>query len=169
MYRSPWFLGLALAVGLCAGGSADDTKPYTDADFVKAAASGGMLEVELGKLATTKASTAGAKMLAETAVKDHTAANEKLKKAATAAGLAFPDKMTDEHQKHLDKFKNYTGSDFEKDYVDHMVKSHESGVKAYTQATKEAKDAGVKAYATETLPTIQQHLEASKKLQGRGK
>jgi len=169
MVRVLGFTALAIGLGFVGDGRAQDTKPYSDADFVKAATSSGMLEIELGKIATTKVRSADVKAFAEKAVKDHTAANDKLKKAATAARLDVPDKMTDEHQKHLDKFKNYTGSDFERDYVDHMVKSHETSVKAFTQATKEAKDAGVKAFATETLPTIQSHLDTAKKLQGRGK
>ena len=40
----------------------DDKKAFSDAEFVKKAASGGMHEVELGKLAAAKAKNAGGKV-----------------------------------------------------------------------------------------------------------
>jgi len=161
MVRTVSCFALLLAVSA----RAEDTKPFTDADFVKAAASGGMMEVELGKVVAAKAKNADVKAFAERMVKDHSAANEKLKTAAKAAGLAVPDKLNDEHQKTLDKFKDYKGTDFDKDYVDCMVKDHEEDVKAFTRASQEAKDPNVKAFATETAPVVKQHLEAVKKLQ----
>jgi len=160
---------VALVAAFAASGRADDAKPFTDAEFVKAAGSGGMLEVELGKVAAAKAKNADVKAFAERMVKDHTAANAKLKNAAKAANLAIPAKLNDEHQKTLDKFKDYKGSDFDKDYVDCMVKDHEEDTKAFARASKEAKDPGVKSFAAETLPVVQQHLEAVKKLQVRAK
>jgi len=158
-----------LALAFTTSGGADDKKPFTDAEFVKEAGSGGMLEVELGKVVAAKAKNGDVKAFAERMVKDHTAANAKLKNAAKSAGLAIPAKLNDEHQKTLDKFKDYKGTDFDQEYVDCMAKDHEEDVKAFTRASKEAKDAGVKAFAAETLPVVQQHLEVVKKLQSRSK
>jgi len=169
MLRPLSFLALVLALGFTGGSRADDKKPFSDAEFVKEAGSGGMLEVELGKVAAMKAKNADVKAFAERMVKDHTAANAKLKTAAKTAGFSVPEKLMDEHQKSLDKFKNYKGTDFDKDYVDAMVKDHEEDVQAFTRASKEAKDARVKAFAADTLPVVQQHLEAAKKLHNRSK
>lgn len=149
------------------GTRADDKKgdqPFDDATFVKKAASGGMLEVELGKVAAKQAKRDDVKKFGEQMVADHTKANEELKAAAKAAGLEVPTKLGDEHAKHFDMFANYKGTDFDRDYAKHMVKDHEEDVALFTRASKEAKSKDIKDFATKTLPTLQKHLEMAKKI-----
>jgi len=147
---------------------ADDktaTRAFDDQQFVAAAASGGMHEVELGKLASTKAKNDAVKQFGKMMVDDHSKANEELKKAAKTAGLTVPAKMDDHHQKEFDRFKNYTGQNFDRDYVNHMVDDHKKDVEEFTRASKEAKNPAIKDFAAKTLPVIQGHLEKVKKLQ----
>jgi len=161
------FAAAALLFGLAVA-RADDKKspdkPFNDAEFVKMAASGGMLEVDLGKLASTKATSADVRKFGERMVKDHGAANEDLRKAAKTANIPVPDKLIDEHQKVLDRFKDYKGTNFDKDYMNQMLKDHEEDVAEFTRATKEAKNPAIKDFATRTLPTIKEHLDLAKKL-----
>jgi putative membrane protein len=146
---------------------ADDKKadkPFDDAEFVKMTASGGLQEVELGKLAATRAKADDVKMFARRLVEDHTKANDELKKAASSAGFSIPDKMNEEHQKHFDKFREMTGDAFDKEFIKHMIKDHEEDVKSFTRATTEAKNPMIKEFATKTLPTLKEHLDMVKKL-----
>lgn len=155
---------LAVVIGV----RADDKKPanqvFNDAEFVKMAASDGMHEVELGKLAQTMAKNDGVKKFAEQLVNDHTKSNESLKSAAKAANIPVPDKISEHHQKEIDRFKNYKGTDFDKDFIQHEVKDHTQAIALFTQASKEAKHKEIKDFATATLPVLQQHLETAKKL-----
>jgi putative membrane protein len=161
--------GFLALVAMFAGGEdrKPQEKPFDDAEFVKMAASSGIAEVELGKLAMTQAKNDAVKKLAETLVTDHTKANEALKKAATDAGLTVPDKPNEEHQKHLDMFKNYKGENFDRDYVTHMIAGHEKGSDLYKRASKEAKNAQIKDFAAKTLPVVLAHLEAARKIEVR--
>jgi len=161
-------LGTATAVllGVTAGQDRKpDEKPFNDAEFVKMAASGGMHEVELGKLASTQAKDAEVKKFAEMMVTDHGKANEELKKAAKEAGLEVPDKMNEEHQKEFDKFKDYKGTNFDQDYMKHMLSDHEKDVAEFKRASKEAKNPQIKDFAAKTLPVVQAHLDAARKIQ----
>jgi putative membrane protein len=142
----------------------DDKKPFDDAEFVTTVASDGLHEIELGKLAGTNAKSDAVKKFGQQMVTDHGKANDELKAAAKEANLKVPDKMSDEHQKEFDKFKDLKGADFDKKYAEHMVKDHEQAVALFQRATKEAKNPGIKTFATKTLPVIQGHLEAAKKL-----
>jgi len=154
---------LAVVIGVRA-----EEKPaadaFDDAGFVKMAAIDGMHEVELGKIAQTQAKNDDVKKFAEQMVKDHGKANEELKTAAKAASIAVPDKLDDKHQKHIDAFKDYKGTNFDQDYMKHMVSDHTEAVALFTRASKEAKNKEIKDFATRTLPTIQAHLEQAKKL-----
>jgi len=139
-------------------------KPFDDAMFVKIAASGGMAEVELGKVGSEKGKSSDVKQFADRLVKDHTKANEELKAAAKAAGIEVPAKIDEKHQKHVEMFRNYKGENFDRDYAKHMVKDHEEDVALFTRASKEAKSQELKDFAAKTLPTLQEHLEMAKKL-----
>jgi putative membrane protein len=158
----------ASALLACAFSARAEDKPpaaaFEDGAFVKVAAIDGMSEVHLGQLAATQAKGQDVKDFAGQAAKDHAAANEGLKEAAKAAGIEVPAKIDEAHQKQYDAFKDYKGDDFDRDYAKTMVQSHTESVALYTRASKEAKDQGIKDYATKTLPTLQKHLEAAKKL-----
>src|SRR4051812_5052234 len=86
-----------------------DTKPFDDAEFVNKVGSSGLHEVELGKIAVAKAKNDGVKKFGQQMIDDHTKANEALLIAAKLASLNVPTKMSEEHQKEVEKFKDYKG------------------------------------------------------------
>ncbi len=79
----------------------------------------------------------------------------------TPAGTAMnsgtdSDITNDRHYRNLAK---KSGADFDKEYVDMMVDDHESDVKLFEKAAKDAKDPEVRSFASAHLPTIQAHLQ----------
>src|SRR5205823_909236 len=64
----------------------------SDREFVRKAAEGGLAEVELGQLATQKASSPDVKQFGQRMVNDHTKANDELKEVAQKQGISIPDK-----------------------------------------------------------------------------
>jgi putative membrane protein len=163
------FAGLVCLCGTAVRANDDkrsDEKPFDDNTFVQMAASGGMHEVALGEIAGKKAGTEAVKTFAARMVKDHTKAGEELKKIASGAGITFPDKMNEHDQKEVDRFANYKGSDFDRDYIKHMVADHEQDLANFKRASKEAKNPAIKEWATKTLAVVEEHLAAAKKIQG---
>jgi len=71
-------------------GRAADTKSSTaklssdDTNFIKEAAQGGLMEVQLGKLAQEKAADEKVKQVGKRMEQDHSKANDELKKIASA-------------------------------------------------------------------------------------
>ncbi len=171
MLHAIQLLAAALLPGVFPIQAGEDTKPaqkpFDDAAFVMKAASGGMFEVELGKVAGMRAKNDDVKAFGQLMIDDHSKANEALRKAAKAAGLAVPEKMGDEDQKEFERFKNYKGESFDRDYVKCMIEDHEKDVAEFKRASKEAKNPMIKDFATKTLPVIEGHLEKAKKLQPR--
>lgn len=160
----------ACALALVAGGTpADDkkkddkAKPFTDAMFMSKAESGGLHEVALGKMTKTNAASADVKAFGERMVTDHTKANAKLIEAAREAGIKPRTTMLPDHQAHVDRLFKLTGAEFDKAYMEHMVKDHKEDVALFEKAAKEAKDEKVKAFAAETLPTLKEHLKMAEK------
>ncbi len=142
------------------------SKAFDDAEFVTKAASSGMAEVELGRLAAAQAKSDDVRKLGQKLADDHAKANERLTEAAKKAGLTVPTKLASDHQQVVEKMKE-AKADFDREYVKHMVKSHEAGTKLFKQASQEAKHAEIKDFAKDTLPTLEEHLDMAKKMQDR--
>ena len=158
---------LAAAVGAVRADDQKQTEPFSDEIFVKKAASGGMAEVELGKIGQMKATNPEVKMFGERLVTDHQKANDELKAAAREAGIEVPAKPDAEAQKHIDMFRDYKGENFDRDFMKHMVDDHEKDVKFFTRASTECKNPKLKEFATKTLPTLKEHLDMARKLQAK--
>lgn len=162
--------GVALAFLAAGPASGDDkTKPFDDAEFVKKAASGGMLEVKLSENAQTRVTNPDVRQYAARLVRDHAKANNELKAAAQSASVPVPDVMSEKDQKVLDHFKDIKGENYDREFIDHMVKDHEEDIAAFRRASQEAKHAQIKTFAARTLPTLEEHLRIAKDLQTRVK
>ncbi|GAA4395214.1 hypothetical protein GCM10023187_01830 [Nibrella viscosa] len=135
-----------------------------DADFAVKAASGGMMEVELGNLAQQKAQNARVKEFGRMMVEDHTKANNELKDLAARKNITLPTSMGEDHRKHVDELRSKSGADFDRAYMDLMVDDHDEDIDLFEKAANNAKDADVKAFAAKTLPTLRKHHEAAKSI-----
>src|SRR6185369_12140995 len=92
-------------------------------------------------------------------------ANDELKQLAATKGVTLPTAVSAEEQKDMDALSAKSGKDFDKAYIDDMVKDHEKDVAEFEKASKDARDADLKAWVTKTLPTLQGHLKMAKETQ----
>lgn len=146
---------------------ADRDELQDDSDFVVEAASGSMMEVELGQLAAQKASSQEVKNFAQKMVNDHSKANERLRQIAQQKNIALPEGLADEHKKHVDDLREKSGHEFDKDYMDLMVEDHEEDVEKFEEASEDLNDSDLRSWVNETLPTLRQHKEEAKQIHER--
>lgn len=140
-----------------------------DTEFMNKAAIGGMAEVELGRLATTKAQNADVKQFAQQMMADHTRANTELKTLAGAKSVTLPTELDAKHKEGMDKLSKLSGAAFDKEYVRMMVEDHEKDVAEFQKQADSGTDADVKSFASKTLPTLKMHLEMIKGINGKMK
>ena len=133
-----------------------------DTEFAVKAASGGILEVELGKLAEQKGVSAKVKEFGAQMVKDHSKANAELKALAASKNITIPSTPGEDQQKDIAEISKLSGAEFDKKYISYMKDDHEEDVKEFKKAADDAKDADLKAFAAKTLPVIQMHLDMVK-------
>jgi putative membrane protein len=130
-----------------------------DASFLKSAAEGGMSEVELGQLAQQKASSPAVKDFGAMMVKDHTAANNKLKALAASEQVSLPDGPSMMQKASKAKLSMLSGDSFDKAYVKDMIDDHKDDIKEFQKEISDGKDPQARAFASATLPTLQIHLQ----------
>jgi putative membrane protein len=133
----------------------DNTK-----DFANKATTGGMEEVELGKLAEQKALSPEVKDFGKMMVEDHTLLNNNFKTIASKKNMELPTSITDDQRKDIDNLSKKSGKDFDKAYVDMMVEDHKKDIGEFNDAKAKVLDNDVKDFITSTLPTLQKHLNA---------
>jgi putative membrane protein len=131
-----------------------------DSSFIKEALSGGMMEVELGKLAIQKAKDKRVKSFGSMMVTDHSKANSELKQLATSVSVQVGDGMSMDHKQHIADMKKKSGDAFDKDYMSMMVDDHQKDIAKFNDAAR-SNDNNVKSFATKTLPVLQKHLDSA--------
>ena len=104
---------------------ADQAVSSGDQKFFKEAASGGMLEVELGQMAQQKAQAVSVKDFGTRMVTDHGKANDELKALAQKKNLQMPTQLEHKHRSMIEKLAKLSGPAFDKKYLKMMVKDHE--------------------------------------------
>jgi putative membrane protein len=132
--------------------------------FAMKAADGGMAEVELGKLASEKASNDRVKQFGQKMVDDHSKANNDLKQAASQEGIELPADTSAKHKQMVQKLSGLSGAAFDKAYMAAMVKDHVEDVKEFEKASKAPGDSPVKKFAANTLPTLKDHLQMAREI-----
>lgn len=151
------------------GTSASTTSTTAEA-FVREAAQGNMAEVQMGKLASTKADNPDVKNFAKHMIDDHSTNEQKLKDLASKKGVTLPTEVSENDKHEMAQLEKLNGAEFDRAYMNAMVQDHQKDVSKFENESNTAKDSDVKAYASETLPTLQQHLQMAKdvntKLQG---
>ncbi len=130
----------------------------SDKKFVREAAQGGMAEVELGKLATEKASGEDVKKFGQRMVDDHSKANDELKQLASSKGIDLPRDLSAKDKKLKERLSKLSGADFDKAYMQSMVKDHKQDVAEFTRESSKGADSDVQQFAAKTLPTLKDHL-----------
>jgi len=136
------------------------TKPaINDGKFLAEAAMGSMAAVESGKLAQQKAASNLVKQFGGRMVTDHGQANDELKQIAESKGVILPSEPDPSKRRELDKLANLSGAAFDREYMARMVEDHRKDVAEFRQASESAKDGEVRAFASKTLPTLEDHLK----------
>ncbi len=137
-----------------------------DTGFVHKAASGGLTEVALGKLAQQKGLSDAVKNFGKMMVMDHSKANDTLAALAQAKKILIPNAPDPGHQATIDKLMKLDGADFDRAYMADMVDDHKNDIKSFEFASKNCKDPDIRAFAQKTLPVLRKHLEAAKSIDG---
>lgn len=143
----------------------DDTNLEDDAEFAVNAAEGGMLEVQLGELAQTNATSPKVKEFGQMMITDHTKANDELKELAKTKNIALPAALGKERMNDYEGLKAKKGNEFDKAYIEYMIKDHKEDIEEFREQSKEGNDPEIKAWAGGKLPTLEHHLQMAEDAQ----
>ncbi len=136
-----------------------------DSLFVKQAIMGNNGEIAAAKMALAKSQNQQVKDYAQKMIDDHTKMLDELHALAAQEKIKYKDEPTGDGKKLAKKLDGLSGAEFDKAYVDGMVKDHKGDVRDFTGEVNTGKDQPVKDAAQKSLPTIQEHLQMVQGLQ----
>ncbi|WP_339521480.1 DUF4142 domain-containing protein [Pseudomonas sp. EL_65y_Pfl2_R96] len=151
----------AALLGLCAG-SAFAQSP---ADFVNEASAKGMADIEASRLAHQKTESKAVKDYTIVVINDRTTANQHLAKIAKQLDLpvAPREEVVDKAKTLIPEMKD--DASFDQAYVDSQVKTTQEAIEQLQQQAQTTDVPQIKAFAEETLPKLQNHLQMARALQ----
>jgi putative membrane protein len=133
-----------------------------DKSFIKKAAEGGLAEVELGRLAAEKGHSDEVKKFGQRMVDDHSKANDQLTQLASSKGVNVPNDLDAKDKATKDRLSKLSGAQFDRAYMNDMVLDHSKDVAEFRHESRMAKDSDVKNFASQTLPTLEDHLKEAR-------
>ncbi|MGV3540711.1 MAG: DUF4142 domain-containing protein [Rufibacter sp.] len=175
------FGGMAVLLSGC-GGSSDSTsvdaagkhnenllestgKDEAAGWFVAESGSSSLLQIELGRLASSKATDPRVQQYGQLMQNHHTQTNAQLKQIADLKNLLLPTQLGEDHQELYNEIMSQSGAEFDKAYLKAMVDSHEESIARYEEMANEGKDPELKSYAVKALPTLRAHLAQAEQLE----
>jgi putative membrane protein len=140
------------------------TLSWSDRSFLMKAAEGGMAEIELGQLASQKATDPQVKQFAQRMLADHGKANDQLKQIASRKNVQLPTDIPAAAKRERDRLSKLSGARFDREYMSYMTSDHKKDTSLFRSTAKSAKDSDVRQFASSTLPTLEEHLQMAQSI-----
>ena len=135
-----------------------------DADYLADAAEIHFCEIEIGKLALQKGTSADVKKYAQTLITDHTKSLEELQALANKKTITLPTAISEDGKEKYDKLNKESGTEFDRKFIDLVSEGHEKAVDKMTEIAQKATDPDIKLWTSRQTSTLTAHHEEAKKL-----
>jgi putative membrane protein len=150
-------LFLSAVAGLAPAAAQQPQSLAADSAFIARAASAGLLQVKLGKLAEQKGTSNTVVEFGKRMAADYSKTNEDLKSAAKNAGFLAPVLLRHDQQ-IFDRFNSMGRSSFDKNYMSEMVRQHSEEVRLFERESTGGRVQSLKQLASQMLPELQRRL-----------
>jgi putative membrane protein len=152
-------VAFALGVLPASAQQADQTNFLADAIRTNIA------EVKLGQLAAERAQNLQVRQYGDTLRKDRTKSLEKASSLASEIGVPASSELTDQQRKQFESLQKLSGEEFDTTFLSQMVREHQTDIAKFSAQAQSGSDPEVMAFAKETLPTLQAHLQQAQSIQ----
>ena len=160
---------LALGVAGCMTpmASAPPMAVTSAAQFVPMATSSNLFEIESSRLALDRARNPEVRRFAQQMIRDHNVATRRMAAVVASSGLPMPPPtLTARHQAMLASVQG--AADFDAAYMGAQVMAHQESIALFTSYGSNGDVPPLAAFARQTLPNLQMHLQHAQALSGGG-
>ena len=131
------------------------------------------MEIDMGKLAQKKGSTAGVRDFGKMLVKDHEQNDKDLRALAKKEGATIPKEVIADADKQemkdndamVKKMRAMKGAEFDREFLDMMVQGHEKELVRADAAMASIQDPDLQSFVKDMRPVLQRHVDQARDLQ----
>ena len=135
-----------------------------DAAAMKQLAQANLNEIEGGKAAASKAQSPDVKQFAQKMVDDHTQMLNDLKSLAQQKSVSLPQSASIKDMAQMKLMERSSGAEFDRKYMEEMVKDHQKDAKEVQDLAAKTKDADFKAALQKASTKINEHLQLAQRI-----
>jgi len=138
----------------------------TDRQFAEETTMANRAEMELSRLASTKATNPAVKQFANMMVQDHQKSSSQLMSVAQQKNVNAPDDVPEPDKRLREKLQEASGSEADMMYMKHMYVAHVKDLASFQLYSQTGQDPDLKRFATQQVPVLQQHLRQIESILG---
>lgn len=160
-------LAVTGAVGLAGCADRRDADAGPDEAFLRQAGQAHLAEILWGGIAAQRAQRPAVKEFAQRLVDEHRILYDRLEQVAQSKNLALPAAPPDEAERFADRLRDRPIAEFDREYLDRVVRAHEADLALYQAQMEQGRDPDIVAYAAKGVPALQEHLRIARDLAAR--
>jgi putative membrane protein len=142
---------------------AGDVGSWSPANVLAHISTGDSLEVEIARLAESKAASDDVKSVAETIIRDHSANRDEALQLAQQEQIALTPPPADTSAAHassvMQQLQALQGEEFDRAFVQRQIEHHQDEVRKLTTMQSTVQDPEVRDFVDRTLTAVQEHLD----------
>jgi len=159
---------IALAAGaLIAAPAFAQKMENADQSALKQLAQANLAEIKAGQMGAAKAQSPEVKKFAQKMADDHQIMLNDLKSLAKSKDVALPQDVNARDFAGMKILEHASAGDFDRKYMEEMVKDHEKDLQAAQNIAAKTKDAQFKSAVQHASSKIQEHLSLARSVQGK--
>lgn len=162
-------IAAGLLIGLVGSAAARDGGKLStlDKSYLKMTAQSNLEEIQAGPILAPRAGSPQDRAYARRMVRDHTRAQEALKRVAARTGDTLPTDISDEQKAIIHRLSQMRGARFDAAYKQEMIRDHTGDIATTRREISLGKNPVVRASAQKNLRLLQTHLMLARALPGR--
>lgn len=134
-------------------------------EFLKEAVELGMEQVELGHLAQIKGSMEYVRELGKMMETEYNTFNASVRELALSKNIHLPESMDERGRTKLNRINARSGSEFDNEYSEIVVKDHELAIEKFEEEVKAESDKEIMKWASAMIPVLKLNLEQAQRCQ----
>lgn len=146
------------------GAPAAPATASVDQDFVRNAASAGLADVTLSRMAVDRAYDPAVAEYGRWLIEEHEAANAALARAAREDNIPVRQALSPAGADMVEELDRLTGSVFDRFYLRQMINGHERTIDLYETYLDEGESEALRDYADGTVSMLEDHRREAEEL-----
>ncbi|HZA93608.1 MAG TPA: DUF4142 domain-containing protein [Gemmatimonadales bacterium] len=126
-----------------------------------------MMEIRLGQMAEERGRDESVKEFGRRMARDHTELRKQWLTMISNSGMKYKSGMGPKHREKLDYLQQFSGREFDREYMTLMTKHHRGYVSYFSKEGRAANYSGVRRAVNRAIPMLQQHFQLAKRIGGR--